>query len=82
PFESKVTKFALQKFNLGGTFHWVNLYKTVGNARMVQVLALQDGGCLMAGQIYDWRNSPVQQRDLFFIKVDDMGIVTLTIWAL
>ncbi|OYT13857.1 MAG: hypothetical protein B6I19_02980 [Bacteroidetes bacterium 4572_114] len=76
PFESKVTKFALQKFNLGGTFHWVNLYKTVGNARMVQVLALQDGGCLMAGQIYDWRNSPVQQRDLFFIKVDDMGIVT------
>jgi hypothetical protein len=30
----------------------------------------------MAGQIYDWHNSQTKQRDLFFIKVDDAGIVT------
>ena len=76
PFVNEDTQFALQKFNLEGTIYWEELYETGGCAVMIQVLALQNGGCLMAGQIYDWRNSPVQQRDLFFIKVDDMGIVT------
>jgi len=77
-FLEKDTPFALQKFDLEGNIYWEEIYETGGNAEMMQVLALQDGGCLMAGQIYDWRNSPTQQRDLFFIKVDDAGIVTGT----
>gem|GEM_PF-4515739 len=76
PFVNEDTKFALQKFDLDGTTYWDELYETGGNAVMIQVLALQDGGCLMAGQIYDWHNSQTEQRDLFFIKVDDAGIVT------
>jgi hypothetical protein len=76
PFVTEDTQFALQKFDLEGNIYWENLYETGGNAVMMQVLALQDGGCLMAGQIWDWRNSPTQQRDLFFIKVDGEGIVT------
>jgi hypothetical protein len=76
PFETKNTTFALQKFDLEGNIYWENLYETGGNAVMMEVLALQDGGCLMAGQIWNWHQSNTEQRDLIFIKVNGDGIVT------
>jgi len=76
PFETVDTRFALQKFDLSGNIFWENTYETGGNAVMIQVLALEDGGCLMAGQIYNWHQNPEQQLDLIFMKVDDNGIVT------
>ena len=75
-FVSKDTRFVLQKYDLEGNIYWENLYETGGNAVMMEVLALQDGGCLMAGQIWNWHQSSTQQRDLIFIKVNGDGIVT------
>lgn len=39
------------------------------------ILATSDGGCLMTGTYWDWRNNPNQERDAVIVKVNAEGLL-------
>jgi len=40
-----------------------------------KLIATPDGGCLFAGTIYDFRNSSVEKRNVYVLKVNNEGLI-------
>lgn len=70
--------FVVGKFDLALNEQWVRYLGFPGrNDRMMTLLALSDGGCLLAGTTYDYVNNTGSGSDLLFYRLDaDGNIVT------
>lgn len=66
----------LEVFNLrpsSGEINWQLYYGDSGAYEVSMVLATCDGGCLIAGTRWDWRNHPIEERDVILLKVNSQG---------
>jgi hypothetical protein len=75
-FNHQDRKFALFKFNMHHEIFWEKYYGDHGNYVLLDITATSDGGCILSGTYYDWRNNPVLERDVVIYKVDSEGLLT------
>lgn len=75
-FDTQDRWYTLYKFNFNGERFWCKYFGGDGNYVLHGLSAMPDGGCLIHGSFYDWRNNPVWERDIVVIKVDSEGLLT------
>lgn len=71
------TWFFINKLNSNLELQWQKFYGGDANYMVWNMIATQDGGCLMAGTRYDYVTQ-INDRDLYILKVDENGLVTGT----
>jgi len=71
------TWFFLNKLNANLELAWQRFYGGDANYQLIDLVATQDGGCLMAGNFYNYTNQSYE-RDIYLLKVDEDGLVTAT----
>jgi hypothetical protein len=69
--------FFLNKLNSNLEVQWQKFYGGDAYYNLWNVLATQDGGCLMAGTRYDYITQ-TNLRDLYILKVDANGLIVGT----
>jgi hypothetical protein len=67
--------FFLNKLNSNLEVQWQKFYGGDANYNLWNLIATQDGGCLMAGTRYDYITQ-TNLRDIYILKVDSDGLVT------
>lgn len=67
--------FFLNKLDSNLEVQWQKFYGGDANYMLWNLIATQDGGCLMAGTRYDYITQ-TNLRDIIIIKVDSSGLVT------
>jgi hypothetical protein len=65
--------YGLYNVKEDGTVNWQRYYGGDANYFLTKVLATRDGGALIIGERWDYRNNPVKEKDLYIIKVDREG---------
>jgi hypothetical protein len=65
----------LNKLNSNLEVQWQKFYGGDANYNLWNLIATQDGGCLMAGTRYDYITQ-TNLRDVYILKVNSEGIVT------
>lgn len=65
--------FLVYNTNQEGEEHWKCYYGGEGDYSLHELIATQDGGCLLVGTYWDWRNNPNREKDIFLLKVDRTG---------
>lgn len=55
--------------------NWSFYFGKSGLNTLSDVLATSDGGCLITGTYWDWRNNPNQERDAVIVKVNAEGLL-------
>lgn len=68
--------FVLYKFNINGDIYWERFFGGDANYVLLEVTAMPDGGCVIMGSYYDWRNNQVWERDVVIIRVDANGLLS------
>ncbi|MBA3898751.1 MAG: T9SS type A sorting domain-containing protein [Bacteroidetes bacterium] len=56
-----------------GILNWQKYYGGDANYKIHGLVATRDGGALILGGKWDWRNNPVKQGDTYIIKIDRYG---------
>ena len=77
-FSTLPSWFILNKIDINLNLKWQKFYGGDACYNLWSILATQDGGCVMAGTRYDYKTQPIQERDIYILKVDEDGIVTWT----
>lgn len=77
-FSQMPSWFILNKIDSNLNLKWQKFYGGDACYVPLTILATQDGGCVMAGTRYDYITQPVQERDLYVLKVDEGGLITWT----
>jgi len=67
--------FFLNKLNSNFEIQWQKFYGGDANYNLWNLIATQDGGCLMAGTRYDYITQ-TNLRDVYIIKVNEDGLIT------
>lgn len=74
PLAAMDKKFEVINFRpSSGELNWQVCYGDSGAYEVSSVLATRDGGCLIAGTYWDWRNHPTKERDVILLKVNRQG---------
>ena len=74
PLAAMDKKFEVINFRpSSGELNWQVCYGDSGAYEVSSVLATRDGGCLIAGTYWDWRNHPTKERDVILLKVNKQG---------
>ena len=68
--------FVAYKFDFEGNIYWESHLGGDANYNLQFVKATNDGGCILAGHYYDWRNNPVLEKDIIIYKLDSDGLLT------
>lgn len=53
---------------------WERFYGGDAYYTMWKLIATSDGGCIAAGSRYDYKNTDVQQEDIYILKLDNEGL--------
>lgn len=69
--------FFLNKFNSNLELQWQKFYGGDANFNLWEMIATQDGGCLMAGTRYDYLTQ-TNLRDIYILKVNEDGLIVGT----
>nr|NQU90326.1 T9SS type A sorting domain-containing protein [Bacteroidota bacterium] len=69
--------FFLNKLDSNLEIQWQKFYGGDAYYMLWNMIATQDGGCLMAGTRYD-HLTQVNERDIYLVKVDENGLITGT----
>lgn len=69
--------FLLNKFNSNLELQWQKFYGGDANFNLWELIATQDGGCLMAGTRYDYLTQ-TNLRDTYILKVNEDGLIVGT----
>jgi hypothetical protein len=73
------TWFSIYKTNVQGEIFFERYYGEYGKYALTKLLALEDGGCILAGTWWDFYNYPTpgnQRKDVVIMKVDGNGLIT------
>lgn len=77
-FEQTDSWFGVYNINRFCDLNWSFYFGKSGLYVLSDVLATSDGGCLITGTCWDWRNNPNQERDAIIVKVNDQGLIVNT----
>ncbi|MBI9035675.1 MAG: T9SS type A sorting domain-containing protein [Bacteroidales bacterium] len=72
-FNNRDRYFSVCNVSMTNGEHWNVYHGGDGDYNLMDVVATPDGGCLLTGTYFDWRNNPVQERDIFIMKIDKDG---------
>jgi hypothetical protein len=72
-FEQTDSWFGIYNINRFCDLNWSLYFGKSELYVLSDVLATSDGGCLITGTYWDWRNNPNQERDAIIVKINDQG---------
>ena len=64
----------LWNFSVNGNINWQKYFYAPGLKLIVNdICKTSDGGCVLAGKVWDWQINPFYNSDIFFLKLDKNG---------
>jgi hypothetical protein len=76
-FANSEAWFVLNKLNSSLELQWQKFYGGTANYQLIDMISTQDGGCLLAGNRYDYQTS-LNETDIYIVKVNEDGLIVGT----
>jgi hypothetical protein len=76
-FANSEAWFVLNKLNSSLELQWQKFYGGNANYQLIDMISTQDGGCLVAGNRYDYQTS-INETDIYIVKVNEDGLIVGT----